>query len=748
MLPIPIACAVLAHADPTDLRDGVFIAHYSPAWDGYSIGSQWPLCDGYYVGGDSISHHSQQLNWIEDPRFYKTWYVLAAWNEEKEWNWVELGLGEFDPIMLRFDEVRGCFPDEGLVFETNGWPGPNEGVIVHAIGESWQGSYVPVLACNCYVYAYYYGPTIIPLSPHPTTGRAGTGDDQIPPEFWEATCLGGMGLGMEGIYCEPLDSVPHVCCIDEGCSLLSEEECDLADGEFHSGWNSCEPNRCQPPLSACCIGESCSDLSWEACNAAGGDWHPGRIACEPGMCAGQVLRVEPDGSGDHPTIQAAIDAAGSWDIIELSEGIFTGDGNRDLDFQAKTITIRSHSGDPSTCIIDCDGTQADPHHGFLFEQGERSGCMLAGVTISGAYPSGIYCHNALPTLHRCALVNNAGCGLYMENTLFGYEMVTIRDCAFIGNLDHGVEYRGYHPTFENCVFTDNTTADDGAGILLYFCHVARFMNCRFSGNVAGTKGGAIASDFYSEPLLDITGCTFAGNSAGTGGGAINVSYGECRLRGCTLHASEATYGSGLRVDALQMENSIIAFGLLGSAVFGSGPRSIACSDIYGNQGGDWVEAIAGLYGQDGNISEDPLFCDPGNLDFRLMEDSPCAPFTPPNSECDLIGAWPAGCQGQSIDGQNELCQIAHGDLRIHPSLVSEATTLLYSLPRPGRARLTIHDPTGRLVRVLLDAPLEAGWHQLAWDGSSDDRRRLESGVYFARLAVGGVQVIRRTVIVR
>ena len=63
----------------------------------------------------------------------------------------------------------------------------------------------------------------------------------------------------------------------------------------------------------------------------------------------------------------------------------------------------------------------------------------------------------------------------------------------------------------------------------------------------------------------------------------------------------------------------------------------------GNAGGDWVGTIADQYGIEGNICEDPLFCDPENGDFTLDAASPCAPFSEPNPECDLIGVWPIGC---------------------------------------------------------------------------------------------------------
>jgi hypothetical protein len=60
--------------------------------------------------------------------------------------------------------------------------------------------------------------------------------------------------------------------------------------------------------------------------------------------------IEPDGSGDFPTIQAAINASSDGDIIELADGTFTGAGNRDVDVAGRAVTVRSQSGDPETCV--------------------------------------------------------------------------------------------------------------------------------------------------------------------------------------------------------------------------------------------------------------------------------------------------------------------------------------------------------------------------------------------------------------
>lgn len=43
-----------------------------------------------------------------------------------------------------------------------------------------------------------------------------------------------------------------------------------------------------------------------------------------------------------------------------------------------------------------------------------------------------------------------------------------------------------------------------------------------------------------------------------------------------------------------------------------------------------------------------IICGPEVGDFSLQECSPCAPFSPPNPGCALIGAWPVGCGGTPV----------------------------------------------------------------------------------------------------
>ena len=84
---------------------------------------------------------------------------------------------------------------------------------------------------------------------------------------------------------------------------------------------------------------------------------------------------------DQPTIQAGINVANPGDTVYVLPGIYTGDGNRDLTFGGKNITLLSTTG-PGATIIDCEGSAADPHIGIFLDNGEDSTAWIEGFTIT------------------------------------------------------------------------------------------------------------------------------------------------------------------------------------------------------------------------------------------------------------------------------------------------------------------------------------------------------------------------------
>ena len=73
--------------------------------------------------------------------------------------------------------------------------------------------------------------------------------------------------------------------------------------------------------------------------------------------------------------------------------------------------------------------------------------------------------------------------------------------------------------------------------------------------------------------------------------------------------------------------------------------------------------------------------------------------------------------------------------------------LSYVLARGQRARVTIVDVSGRLVRTLQAGNLAAGMHRVQWDGRSDSGATERDGVYFCRLASDD-GVYARTIVLR
>jgi hypothetical protein len=107
------------------------------------------------------------------------------------------------------------------------------------------------------------------------------------------------------------------------------------------------------------------------------------IATLAAAAPGATCVVNPEGTGGYRTIQAAIDASSDSDIIELTDGTFSGDGNRDIGYLRKAITVRSQSGNPGSCIIDREVEYG--HRGFCFHSGEDPTSVLEGVTIANGY---------------------------------------------------------------------------------------------------------------------------------------------------------------------------------------------------------------------------------------------------------------------------------------------------------------------------------------------------------------------------
>lgn len=87
-------------------------------------------------------------------------------------------------------------------------------------------------------------------------------------------------------------------------------------------------------------------------------------------------------------------------------------------------------------------------------------------------------------------------------------------------------------------------------------------------------------------------------------------------------------------------------------------------------------------------------------------------------------------------------------VRFGPNPFGDRTTASFQTELTGPLAAQIYDSGGRLVRTIADGHLEAGAHQVAWDGMSDAGIALPSGVYYLRLEGQGIRERRRMTLLR
>jgi hypothetical protein len=190
-----------------------------------------------------------------------------------------------------------------------------------------------------------------------------------------------------------------------------------------------------------------------------------------------ILRVTADSLSPFPTIQAAVEAARDGDIVTLADGVYRGTGNRDIDLLGKRIIVRSASGHPENCVLDCEHRG----RGFYLNQSEGADTHIIGITVTHGYAKtggAIYCGD-----HVAAL---------------------IRDCVFIDNEAEtkggALHIAGSEVKIVRCLMADNRASDHGGAVYICCCSRPELINLTLVNNSAG-EGSAVSSVGFSLPRL-------------------------------------------------------------------------------------------------------------------------------------------------------------------------------------------------------------------------------------------------------
>jgi parallel beta-helix repeat protein len=332
--------------------------------------------------------------------------------------------------------------------------------------------------------------------------------------------------------------------------------------------------------------------------------------------AGRIIYVDDDGPADFNNIQAAIDDSIHGDTVIIMPGVYTGSGNRNIDFKSKAITFRSTDPtDPNVVaatVIDLNYSGI----GFDFQGGEDANSIVDGITIINGrrirgyefYSGGISCTYSSPTIRNCVIRECAGDGIDLW-----FSDAIIKNCVIRENnrwsdentAGAGIVCSDLSPLISNCIINNNYQ-----GGLLCWSGYPTVINCTFTGN-HGLYNPYEKASFGGSILLhggdlSVINCTFNGNTADMGGSICNF----------------AMFGSN-------MNNLAINNCIFGENKSNNGPQialkrhpgsnipptvTVSYSDVQGGEAAVYVEPQCTLNWGDGNIDVGPFFIDSGYWD--------------------------------------------------------------------------------------------------------------------------------------
>ncbi len=374
---------------------------------------------------------------------------------------------------------------------------------------------------------------------------------------------------------------------------------------------------------------------------------------------GSIIMV-PD---EQPNIQAGIDAAFNNDTVLISDGIYTGTGNTNLQFFGKAIRVMSEHG-PDVCIIDGEGTE----QGFRFDHGESKFSVLSGVTIRNCISDrggAIFCANASPSISQCIIENNIaqyGGGIYSELQAPFISFSTIRD---------------------------NTASDAGGGIYCSRIATMQISTNLITENTAGTSsiagiGGGIYLEQITESVsffnntIDNNHAQGSPGNPGMGGGIAAHHINSTTIQNCILSNNTAEQGAGLHMSDCTA-------------------KSLVYSDIFNN-------ALDGISPDVTCIDTAPLFVSGilGNyylshIDADQAIDSPCVNAGQPDSSTMCFSYTGSNiCLNQTTTRTDHVADLGLSDIGFHylpfesqpftPTPLPTPTSSPTSIPTSGAAQ--------------------------------------------------------------
>lgn len=292
----------------------------------------------------------------------------------------------------------------------------------------------------------------------------------------------------------------------------------------------------------------------------------------------------------YPTIQSGIDASSSGDTVNVAAGIYY------ENIYLKSGVIIKGAGASITTI-----NSGDVNATVVTAYNVDSTAKLDGFTITGGN-YGIYNDSSSPTINNNIITGNAVVGIYNRYS----SSPTITDNTITGNAAFGI----YNLQSSSPIITNNViTSFSNRGIFNSINSSPMIINNIISGNGYGISN-------YSSSSPTITNNPITRNFVN----GIDNDY-DCSptITNNTITRNfENGIDNGVNSSPTITNNIITSNSIMGIYADTSSSPTIDYNDVWTNAT-NYSGCIAGA----NDISEDPLFVNPGADDFHLQVVSPC-----------------------------------------------------------------------------------------------------------------------------
>ncbi|MEJ2721995.1 MAG: hypothetical protein P8181_12785 [bacterium] len=263
--------------------------------------------------------------------------------------------------------------------------------------------------------------------------------------------------------------------------------------------------------------------------------------------------VLPDGTGDAPTIQAAVDSAAAGDTVLVAAGTYY----EHAIVLKGGILLRGETGDAADVVI--DGQQ---EAGILTCSYQTQLLIIENVTLYNGYAhtesgpspgSGGFFLSSTVTIRNCRFVDNQGS--YGIALLLSRGTIEVSECVFSGNSSGTNPFSGSavncvqtDPIISDCLFEDNggTDANSKGGAIAFSYGQPQVLRCTFVNNGAGSGGAVFCGDGAIATIQD---CTFNENHVSgnyrRGGALYTASTGEAVLIDCVFNQNNGGTGGAV-----------------------------------------------------------------------------------------------------------------------------------------------------------------------------------------------------------